>query len=112
MIICGLSVYLILLAKSAEQVVAMSSVFGCFSTTAWNLIVVIQAEQYPTVVRSTAFGFHAAWGRLGAIIANVVFGELMESAIGITLALVTFFMFCGAFSGTLLGKYGHKPIEG
>jgi VNT family MFS transporter (synaptic vesicle glycoprotein 2) len=54
----------------------MLSVFNGVSTASWNALNVIETENYPTALRATAFGFHSAVGRVGAICGSLMFGVL------------------------------------
>ncbi|KAL9090735.1 MAG: hypothetical protein Q9159_001791 [Coniocarpon cinnabarinum] len=52
----------------------LSSFFNQFGPNCVTFIVA--AEVYPTAVRATAHGFSAAWGKLGALLAAVLFNYL------------------------------------
>jgi PHS family inorganic phosphate transporter-like MFS transporter len=77
---------------------------------------VIPGEIFPTRYRSTAHGISAASGKLGAIIAQVGFAQLIN--IGGTnkflkhiLEIFAFFMLTGVFSTLLLPETKNKSLE-
>ncbi|EGN98965.1 hypothetical protein SERLA73DRAFT_108199 [Serpula lacrymans var. lacrymans S7.3] len=77
---------------------------------------IVPGEAFPTRYRSTAHGISAASGKLGAIIAQVGFGKLVN--IGGTNAFVqhileifAFFMITGIFSTLLLPETKQKSLE-
>ncbi|KAJ7716744.1 phosphate transporter [Mycena maculata] len=77
---------------------------------------VIPGEVFPTRYRSTAHGISAASGKLGAIVAQVGFGNMVN--IGGTnkfiphiLEILAFFMLTGIFSTLLLPETKQKSLE-
>jgi len=52
--------------------------------------------------RSTAFGVHAAVGRVGAILGNVMFGNLLDQDRGVPLLIVASLLSVGAIAAILL----------
>ncbi|KAJ7158991.1 inorganic phosphate transporter [Mycena crocata] len=77
---------------------------------------VIPGEVFPTRYRSTAHGISAASGKLGAIVAQVGFSQLVN--IGGTnqfvkhiLQIMAFFMLTGTFSTLLLPETKQKSLE-
>ncbi|KAF8873999.1 phosphate permease [Infundibulicybe gibba] len=84
--------------------------FGPNSTT-----FIIPGEVFPTRYRSTAHGISAASGKLGAIVAQVVFFRLNQttpaSAVKIFLEIFAFFMLTGIFSTLLLPETKGRTLE-
>ena len=88
---------------------------------------VIPAECFPTKYRSTSHGISAASGKIGAIIAQVVFGPLKgigaDDALAKTdprwstpflphiMQIFAFFMLCGLFTTFLLPETKRKTLE-
>lgn len=87
----GVSVYLIMAAKSSAMGVAMSGGYMALGTCAWNTVVVTTTGEYPTRIRSTAWGILSALGRLGAIAGTLTFGHLGAVSKAVPLTAV-----CGA----------------
>lgn len=96
--------------------------FGPNSTT-----FVIPAEVFPTKYRSTSHGISAASGKLGAVIAQVVFGPLKSRGADKTLAktdarwsnpwlnhimeIFALFMLCGFLTTWLIPETARKTLE-
>lgn len=93
--------------------------FGPNSTT-----FIVPGECFPTRYRSTSHGFSAASGKVGAIIAQVVFGPLRTrgAAKGATgkaaspwldhvMQIFALFMFCGIFTSFLIPETKRKTLE-
>ncbi|KAG8869036.1 Inorganic phosphate transporter pho84 [Tulasnella sp. 331] len=71
--------------------------FGPNSTT-----FIVPGEVFPTRYRSTSHGISAASGKLGAIIAQIVFSRLSKNGLKVILLVFAGFMFTGIFSTMLL----------
>jgi MFS transporter, PHS family, inorganic phosphate transporter len=93
--------------------------FGPNSTT-----FIVPGECFPTRYRSTSHGFSAASGKVGAIIAQVVFGPLrtrgvMPGATGRAttpwlnhiMQIFALFMLCGFFTSFLIPETKRKTLE-
>ncbi|KAG8875301.1 Inorganic phosphate transporter pho84 [Tulasnella sp. 331] len=87
--------------------------FGPNSTT-----FIIPGEVFPTRYRCTSHGISAAWGKLGAIIAQVIFSQLSnndnlskDSGLRAILLVFALFMFTGVFSTLLLPETMGKSLE-
>jgi MFS transporter, PHS family, inorganic phosphate transporter len=93
--------------------------FGPNSTT-----FVVPGECFPTRYRSTSHGFSAASGKIGAIIAQVVFGPLRTrgakpNATGAAaspwlnhvMEIFALFMLCGIFTSFLIPETKRKTLE-
>ncbi|OSC99890.1 phosphate transporter [Trametes coccinea BRFM310] len=77
---------------------------------------IVPGEAFPTRYRSTAHGISAASGKLGAIVAQVGFGKMVN--IGGTnkfvkhlLEIFAFFMLTGVFSTMLIKETNQKTLE-
>ncbi|XP_066270214.1 synaptic vesicle glycoprotein 2C-like [Branchiostoma lanceolatum] len=77
MAISAVSVFFIWVGNSESNIVGMSCLFNGVTIMAWNSLDVITTELYPTGKRSTAFGLLNAVSRIGAVIANVLFGQMI-----------------------------------
>ena len=63
-------------SSSVSVVLLCSTLFNCFSVIGWNSLDIMSCENFPTAVRTSAMGVLAASGRLGAISAQFVNGNL------------------------------------
>lgn len=79
LLMSSLSVFLIWEVTTKTQSLIMSCVFSGVSVISWNALDVIGTELYPTQLRSSALGFFTGVGRIGAIMGNVVFGQLVDT---------------------------------
>ena len=78
-------------------------------------------ECFPTRYRSTSHGFSAASGKVGAIIAQVVFGPLRTRGappgstaspwLNHVMQIFALFMFCGIFSTLLIPETKRRTLE-
>ena len=59
---------------SGAEIVALTCVFNGITVCAWSALDVLSTELSPTHIRSTAYGFFSAMGRIGAIAGNLTFG--------------------------------------
>lgn len=64
--------------SSSTGIVICACAFQCFTVAAWNVIDTLSSELFPTTVRSTGMGVCAASGRIGAMVAQLVNGALVE----------------------------------
>lgn len=71
---------------------------------------IIPGEAFPTRYRSTAHGISAASGKLGAIVAQLVFG-LTGTSVGHILQIFAFVTLTGVFSTTLLPETAKRTLE-
>ncbi|ESO91041.1 hypothetical protein LOTGIDRAFT_122544 [Lottia gigantea] len=91
-LLCGaFSLFFFYFITTRVHAIILSSVFALFASIVFSIFDIVAVEQYPTHVRSTAFGIFCAAIRLAAILANVSFGMLIDqncSAMIITPALL------------------------
>lgn len=59
-------------------IVISACCFQAFSIAAWNTIDTMTSERFPTSIRSTGMGVCAASGRIGAMFAQIINGELVQ----------------------------------
>lgn len=82
---------------------------------------IVPGECFPTRYRSTSHGLSAASGKVGAIIAQVVFGPLRIRGHATTanpspwlnhvMEIFALFMFCGIFTTLLIPETKRKTLE-
>eukprot|EP00051_Salpingoeca_urceolata_P004170 m.63245 g.63245 ORF g.63245 m.63245 type:complete len:450 (-) comp13437_c0_seq1:26-1375(-) len=94
------SVLTIFAVHSSTGTTVFSCAFSGLSVAGWNSLDVLSAELFPTELRGTAFGALAGFGRVGAVVANVLFGSfgghaavplvLASAAIGMGATLALF----------------------
>jgi MFS family permease len=86
---------------SKSWIIVAACSFQCFTITAWNSIDVMTSELFPTTVRSTGMGLCAASGRVGAMLAQLVNGALVQNPTRLLIvAAITLLM--GALTPALL----------
>lgn len=102
MVLSGLSVFFLVLVKERWQNVLISCLFGAISVCGFNMLDVLQTELFPTHVRSTAFGLQTGIARIGAILGNVIFGELVDANCVIPMLLVASLLGFGGLSSLAL----------
>ncbi|KAH9847515.1 phosphate transporter [Lenzites betulinus] len=77
---------------------------------------IVPGEAFPTRYRSTAHGISAASGKLGAIVAQVGFGKLVNIGgknkfVNHLLEIFAFFMLTGIFSTLLITETNQRSLE-
>ena len=92
--------------SNAALVLTCASLFGFFNSAAWSALFTVTANAYfPTQSRSSAVGFLTAWGRVGGIAAQFVFGYMQSNIPGLLLVTSSFTML-GAFTAFFLPSEG------
>ncbi|CAL1528129.1 unnamed protein product [Lymnaea stagnalis] len=102
MVLSGISVFFLWFVKKRWQNVLMSCLFGAISVCGFNMLDILQTELFPTNVRSTAFGVQTASLRVGAILGNIIFGELVDTYCAVPMLLVAGLLACGGLASLLL----------
>jgi len=102
MILTGLSVFFIYIISNGTSVIIMSCLFAGLSIPAWNALDILSAELFPTKSRASAMGFIMVVGRLGAILANLVFGEFIDQSSAIPLGTSAAFLLIGGVTSFIL----------
>lgn len=81
---------------------------------------IVPGECFPTRYRSTSHGISAASGKIGAIIAQCVFGPLVHKGakssdespwLNHVMQIFAFFMLCGCFTSLLIPETKRKTLE-
>lgn len=81
---------------------------------------IVPGECFPTRYRSTSHGISAASGKIGAIIAQCVFGPLVHRGaknssgtpwLNHVMQIFALFMFCGCFTSLLIPETKRKTLE-
>lgn len=81
---------------------------------------IVPGECFPTRYRSTSHGISAASGKIGAIIAQCVFGPLVHRGakhpsdspwLNHVMQIFALFMLCGCFTSLLIPETKHKTLE-
>uniref|UniRef100_A0A8C6WWR7 Synaptic vesicle glycoprotein 2 n=2 Tax=Neogobius melanostomus TaxID=47308 RepID=A0A8C6WWR7_9GOBI len=102
LILSSVSVFLIYVVKTKAHSLLLSCIFGGVSVVAWNALDVLCTELYPTHLRSSALGFFTGVGRIAAIMANVVFGQLVDTNCAVPVLLVSGLLLVGGLAALLL----------
>uniref|UniRef100_A0A0B6ZYS5 Major facilitator superfamily (MFS) profile domain-containing protein n=1 Tax=Arion vulgaris TaxID=1028688 RepID=A0A0B6ZYS5_9EUPU len=102
MVLSGISVFFLWFVQTKWQNVLMSCIFGAVSVCGFNMLDVLQTELFPTDVRSTAFGVQTGSLRVGAILGNIIFGELVDVYCAIPMLLVAVLLAFGGLASLWL----------
>ncbi|XP_014669031.1 PREDICTED: synaptic vesicle glycoprotein 2C-like [Priapulus caudatus] len=102
MVTSSVLVFFIWFIKNKLENLILSCLFACVSVLAWNAIAVLGPEMFPTRVRATAYGFCLVFARVGAVLGNYVFGQLIDVNCTVPVLLVVGLLCAGGFSGLLL----------
>ncbi|KAK6178546.1 hypothetical protein SNE40_013313 [Patella caerulea] len=111
MVISGICVFFIWFVQTKVENLVMSCLFGMVSTVGWNALDVLSAEVFPTEVRSTAMGIQQALARVGAILGNIIFGELVDVHCAIPMLLVAALLAFGGLVSIRLPNTTNKDIH-
>ncbi|KAM9814591.1 synaptic vesicle glycoprotein 2C isoform 1-T1 [Syngnathus typhle] len=104
LLVSSLSVFLIYLVQTKSQSLLLSCLFSGVSVMAWNALDVVATELYPTQLRSSALGFFTGAGRVAAIMGNVVFGNMLDSACAVPILLVSAMLLTGGLTAFFLPR--------
>lgn len=92
-------------------VLALCCVYNASISLALSVLKIGTASLYSTTVRSTALGLHNGIGRLGALAANIVFGELVDTSVALPMLLSAGMILLGTGVGLLLPAMYTKRDE-
>ncbi|XP_042565661.1 synaptic vesicle glycoprotein 2C [Clupea harengus] len=104
LLVSSLSVFFIWEVTTKTQSLIMCCVFSGVSVIAWNALDVIGTELYPTQLRSSALGFFTGVGRVGAIMGNVVFGQLVDTNCAVPILCVSLLLLTSGLVALRLPK--------
>lgn len=91
-------------AKSEWQVVAAACLLNAVSTCSWNALDCLSTEVFPTSLRTTAMGLLSAVGRIGSIVGQLVFGNLIHKSVVLLLVSAGVVLAVGAIAAAMLPK--------
>ncbi|XP_045197284.2 synaptic vesicle glycoprotein 2C-like isoform X2 [Mercenaria mercenaria] len=111
MVLAGVTVFFLPIVHSKVHNLLISCAFGAVTTVGWNSIDVLQAELFPTAVRSTAFGVQSGVGRIAAILGNVSFGSLVDVHCAVPMIMVSVLLTIGGLSAIKLPNTTGKDIH-
>eukprot|EP01097_Dermamoeba_algensis_P002257 TRINITY_DN1900_c0_g2_i1.p1 TRINITY_DN1900_c0_g2~~TRINITY_DN1900_c0_g2_i1.p1 ORF type:complete len:613 (-),score=96.30 TRINITY_DN1900_c0_g2_i1:737-2575(-) len=101
-LVAGLLSLLLWQGTSQGVVVALACLFNGISVGGWNSLDVLSAESFPTVLRTTAMGVLAAVGRIGSVVAQIVYAQLISDRLPELLFLSALVMLAGGFCSIFL----------
>ncbi|XP_076589114.1 synaptic vesicle glycoprotein 2B [Chaetodon auriga] len=102
LLVSSLSIFLIYVVQTKVQSLILSCVFSGVSVITWNALDVVGTELYPTQLRSSSLGFFTGVGRVAAIMANVVFGKLVDTNCAVPVLLVSALLLTAGLVAPLL----------
>lgn len=108
MVLGGISAGSIYLLKTSQQSLIVACVFLSTMITSNMTIAGIGVEYIPTRVSGIAVCFIMCFGRLGAVVSNVMFGTLMNTRCEIPICIVAIVVFLGGILCGLVSK-DEKP---
>lgn len=111
MVAAGSATFLIWAIRSTVGNLILSCVFGAVSTMGFNALDCFSTELFPTSVRSTAMAITLAAARLGAILGNIAFGNLVDVACAVPILLVAALLIGGGLLGLLLPNTTKVPLS-
>eukprot|EP00795_Rhopilema_esculentum_P017564 gene17564-9194_t len=111
MVVSGVSAFFFWFVTTRTHMIIMSCIFSGLATAGWNALDVLSMELYPTHLRSTAFGIQAGVGRIGAILANQIFGLLVDVHCAIPLFLVAGLLSTGGLAALKLPKTDNEALH-
>jgi putative MFS transporter len=103
----GLSAYAFAIADTSGVYVTALFFVGFFNLGAWGAVYPYTAENFPTRLRSTAFGVFEAVGKSAAIAGPYIFGHLND-ATGDTTWSLTFIAIVMAAGGLVAAIFGRE----
>jgi putative MFS transporter len=107
MLLCAAASYFFGGARTPSELILWGCLVSFFNLGAWGVTYGYTPELYPTRLRGTGAGAASAFGRLGAILAPLVVGAILESASGGFPIIFTMFagvLVTGAVGVVLLGE--------
>ncbi|KAK2172293.1 hypothetical protein NP493_973g01033 [Ridgeia piscesae] len=110
MMMSGCSVFFVWFLKTQTQSLVMSCVFSGVSVIGWNVLDVLGVELFPTHLRSTASGVFNGAGRIGAILGNVVFGQLVATHCAVPMLMVAVLLTAGGLSALWLPNSTRRDL--
>jgi len=110
MILSGISVFFIWFVTSSSGTLIMSCLFSAISVIGWNVLDVLNAELFPTHVRSTASGVLTGVGRIASILGNVIFGLLVDTNCAVPMLLVAGLLSIGGLCSIKLPNYTRQDL--
>lgn len=111
MVLSGVTVFFFWLVTNRLEMIIMSCIFSGISVAGWNALDALALENYPTHLRSTAFGLQATVGRVAAILGNVVFGQLVDIHCSVPLLLVASLLGAGGLLAFKLPKTDKSSLD-
>ena len=91
--------------------IAMSCIFSGMSVVGFNVLDMMSIENYPTHLRTTAFGVQSTCGRIAAITGNVAFGALVDQHCAVPLLLIAILLSAGGLVTLKLPKTDDRPLQ-
>jgi putative MFS transporter len=77
-------------AADATSLLAWGAAMSFFNLGAWGVIYTYTPEQYPTTIRALGSGWAAGFGRIGGMLAPMLVGLMLGSAMGMNTIFMMF----------------------
>jgi len=99
----GVAAYMFSLGTTTGQIILWGLAVYFFNLGAWGVLYAYTPEMYPTAIRATGSGWASFCGRIGAIIAPLVVGQMIVIMGQAAAYPVIFILFTSVFLFTALG---------
>jgi putative MFS transporter len=107
LVLGGISAYAFAVADTSGVYITALFFVGFFNLGAWGAVYPYTAENFPTRLRSSAFGVMEGVGKAAAIAGPYIFGHLKDVTGGTTWSL-TFIAIVMAVGGVIAAAFGHE----
>ncbi|MDN5325436.1 MAG: transporter, putative metabolite:H+ symporter [Moorella sp. (in: firmicutes)] len=103
LILSGVAAYMFSLSTTTSQIIWWGLAVYFFNLGAWGVLYAYTPEMYPTAIRATGSGWASFCGRIGAILAPVIVGQMIVVMGQAKAYPLIFVLFTAVFVITALG---------
>ncbi|PRR69286.1 MFS transporter [Neomoorella humiferrea] len=103
LVLSGAAAYMFSLSSTTGQLIIWGLAVYFFNLGAWGVLYAYTPELYPTAIRATGSGWASFSGRIGAILAPLMVGQMLVLLGQEAAYPVIFFLFAAVFVATALG---------
>ncbi|XP_060861535.1 synaptic vesicle glycoprotein 2B-like isoform X1 [Metopolophium dirhodum] len=107
----GLSAALLYFITSSLENLVLSSMFAALSSVGISLMYCIAVELFPTEYRGMAVSIGSTFGKVGALMGNVIVGVFIDELCGIPILVSCSFLIISGFLVLTLPKTGRTNIQ-
>ncbi|BCV23088.1 MFS transporter [Moorella sp. Hama-1] len=103
LVLSGVAAYMFSLSVTTSQIIWWGLAVYFFNLGAWGVLYAYTPEMYPTAIRATGSGWASFCGRIGAILAPVIVGQMIVVMGQAAAYPLIFILFTAVFVATALG---------